>query len=269
MAVLSAALGRAVEEGLIPFNPSAGVRALPAFAVRPRALTVREVEDLRAAMTSDRDRLIVSLIAYAGLRPAEVVGLPWANVTAASVIVDRSAQYGKLVPTKTRRVRAVPIEKPVREDLDRAHKGANGELVAPGDRGGLLVWRNFVRRQWAAAALRAGVKAVPYDLRHTFATLLIYAGRPIPSVAAALGHASPSMTLDTYAHAVEDAGNRGFVDFAAVALDERGKRDAVLAPDLDRGDSARADMPANGDRMDADKLGGSLNGEVTVRHGTP
>jgi integrase len=38
-------------------------------------------------------------------------------------------------------------------------------------------------------------------MRHTVATLMLQGGVPVHEVAARLGHAKASMTLDTYAHA--------------------------------------------------------------------
>ena len=42
--------------------------------------------------------------------------------------------------------------------------------------------------------------ATPYDLRHSFASLLIHEGRSVPVVAALMDHSRPSTTLDTYSH---------------------------------------------------------------------
>ena len=43
----------------------------------------------------------------------------------------------------------------------------------------------------------------PYDLRHAFVSLLLAEGRSVVDVASQAGHA-PSMTLDTYAHVIEE-----------------------------------------------------------------
>jgi len=46
----------------------------------------------------------------------------------------------------------------------------------------------------------AGVRAAPYDLRHSFASLLIHEGRNPLLVAAAMGHASGQLLWKTYGH---------------------------------------------------------------------
>src|SRR5262245_61619696 len=71
LAVLSAALGLAAADGLLPANPCSGVRKLPVAVTRPRAMTPLEVERIRAEMPSLRDVILVGLLAYAGLRPGE------------------------------------------------------------------------------------------------------------------------------------------------------------------------------------------------------
>jgi integrase len=56
------------------------------------------------------------------------------------------------------------------------------------------------------AAKRAGLPEdlVPYDLRHTFASLLIWEGKlSIVEIAAQMGH-SPRMLLSTYAHVIAE-----------------------------------------------------------------
>jgi integrase len=81
------------------------------------------------------------------------------------------------------------------------------ELIFPGPGGrpwGDSALGNWKARSFRPARLAAGAAtATPYTLRHSFASLLIWEGRPITSVAAQLGH-SPAMTLRTYAHVFEE-----------------------------------------------------------------
>lgn len=48
------------------------------------------------------------------------------------------------------------------------------------------------------------VRIRPYELRHTYATLLLAAGENVKVVSERLGHASAALTLDVYSHVVPD-----------------------------------------------------------------
>ena len=58
---------------------------------------------------------------------------------------------------------------------------------------------------WHPACAAAGVRAVPYDGRHTYASLLIHEGRSIAFVAASMGHASATTTLRHYGHMFDES----------------------------------------------------------------
>jgi integrase len=63
---------------------------------------------------------------------------------------------------------------------------------------------------------RAGLRyRKPHTLRHTYASLLIQAGEPLPYVQRQLGHHSPAFTLAIYGHLIPQ-GDRRAVD----ALDD-------------------------------------------------
>ncbi|MFG2753538.1 site-specific integrase [Streptomyces xanthophaeus] len=46
-------------------------------------------------------------------------------------------------------------------------------------------------------------------LRHTYASVLLEAGESIVTLARWLGHSSPTITLDHYAHFMPEAGGKG------------------------------------------------------------
>ena len=63
---------------------------------------------------------------------------------------------------------------------------------------------NWRRRIFGPAAASGGVPgARPYDLRHSFVSLLIAEGHNIVEIARQAGH-SPKMALDTYAHVFDE-----------------------------------------------------------------
>ena len=65
-------------------------------------------------------------------------------------------------------------------------------------------WRNWRNRVFQPAAKKAGLSQTrPYDLRHSFVSLLIAERRTIIEVARQAGH-SPTMTLDTYGHIFDE-----------------------------------------------------------------
>lgn len=57
---------------------------------------------------------------------------------------------------------------------------------------------------WKRAQRETGTKFRVHDLRHWYATHLLREGVPIPTVSHWLGHSSPSVTLDVYAHWVDE-----------------------------------------------------------------
>ena len=71
---------------------------------------------------------------------------------------------------------------PLAADLEAIRPKVHGpdELVIPSPTGRMLDLHNWRERVFKPAPKAAG-KAVPYDLRHTFVSLLIHDGRSVPT----------------------------------------------------------------------------------------
>ena len=84
-------------------------------------------------------------------------------------------------------------------------------------------WDVFRANGWKTACKRAGLMPVPrpYDLRHSFASLLLAEGRAVHYVAAQLGH-SPVLTLSTYGHLIAEYAEAAQID---------AEREIILARD--------------------------------------
>jgi integrase len=204
-------LGFAVEKGRIPFNPADVLRGRGALPPQKRTTDVRpldpeQVEAIRVAMLRRRsahglrDATLVSLLAYAGLRPEEALALRWSNVAKTSIRVEHANANGEIKQTKTAERRTVrPLIAPLVADLDLWRSASIGEFVIPGDEG--EPWDAWKYANWRARTFKACAPpwATPYSCRHGFASLLIREGRTLADVARLMGH-SPTMTTQHYLH---------------------------------------------------------------------
>jgi integrase len=203
--LLGSILQRAFESGQIQTNPARAVRKAP----RPRRAEVRPlapatIERMRAA-SSPRDATLISVLAYAGLRPGEALALQWRDIRDQTILVERAVSLGEEKDTKTAAHRTVRLLAPLAADLRawrlRSGRPAGQALVFPSASG--AVWSQPAYQSWRRRAFKraldgAGIEhARPYDLRHSFASLLIHEGRSVIYVARQLGH-DARLTLTTY-----------------------------------------------------------------------
>ena len=197
--------------GRIAENPVRRVKK----ARRPRrdevqALSPTIIEEMRTAL-GPRDAALISVLAYAGLRPGEALGLRWGDIRERTILIQRSVSLGEEADTKTRQHRTVRLLAPLAADL-RSWRMADGrpdddELVFPGKNG--LPWTQAAYQSWRRRAFKRAVEAAglaharPYDLRHSFASLLLHEGRSVIYVARQLGH-DARLTLTRYGHVIDE-----------------------------------------------------------------
>ena len=80
--------------------------------------------------------------------------------------------------------------------------------LRPGEARSDAHWRNSRKRVFQPAAKATGLDDLrPYDLRHSFVSLLLSERRSLLEVAKQAGH-SPTMALATYGHVIEARGCR-------------------------------------------------------------
>ncbi len=245
LAVLQSILERAVEWRHVEANPVRAVRKPGQHRTRVvRPLSPVTVELMRGyLLETDRraDATLVAVLAYAGLRPGEAIGLRWQDIGERTILVERSVAFGEIKSTKTGGVWTVRLLTPLKDDLaawrELSSRATDADLVFPAPDGS--PWnadraRNWRKRAFAEAAEHTGVpQARPYDLRHSYVSLLIAQGASVIEVARQAGHA-PTMTLSTYAHLFDelDGGDRRPAEEQIIAA--RGTNDAsevsVLCP---------------------------------------
>lgn len=237
--VLRAALGAAVEDGLLRANPAdrahrvasarremrtwttAQVRAfLDHVATAPEGPGLSPRERYRYGL--DRRGLVMwRLFATTGMRRGEVLGLRWEDVDleGRAVRVQRSRSRGEHgmeygAPKTAKGRRRITIDR-VTADLLRGHREAqqaDRDLFGSGYLDGDLVFARAdgsphhpdgITGAFVRLSRQAGLPPIRlHDLRHSHATHALEAGVHPRVVQERLGHASIQMTLDTYSHSV-------------------------------------------------------------------
>lgn len=188
----------AMDAGYVTYDPFQGVRPAEEAESAPHWLPRQEYGRLmrtveRAANTAVtdysqriavRDRAMVALMVWAGLRVAEVVALDCADV-------EISERKGKVTILRGKRdkKREVPLNSEARRALSDwiGLRGAEGQALFIGKRGERLTTRAVQRRMEKFSQV-ADIKATPHMLRHTFAKRVLDTGEPLTAVQKLLGH---------------------------------------------------------------------------------
>jgi integrase len=225
--VLHGSLEQAVKWNLLAKNPAKLV-SLPRNEHREmRSLSVPEATRFLAAANSTRWQALWLLLLTTALRPGEALGLKWADLDGERMRIQRSLvrtsgcdwQLAEPKTSRSRRVVTIPatalsalLSHRARQAEERLLCGpdwCNLDLVFCTRSGNPLDYRTVVRRHFSPLLVEAKLGALrPYDLRHSCATLLLAAGENIKVVSERLGHASATLTLDTYSHVLPDMQQR-------------------------------------------------------------
>lgn len=224
----------AVRDRVISVDPTAGVR-LPRARRAEHTMVIPTPGQVRAALdhAAPEHRALVAVCAFAGLRLGEAAGLRADDLDAAAGLLSVRRQVqgtnvanAEVVPPKagSERVIAVPAEL---VDILREHINAIGTIRAEGylfTSGGHLLNRSSAGHIWRMIRKRAGLPAeyTLHTLRHFYASALIAAGCDVVTVQRALGHAQPSITLNTYSHlwnTAEDRTRAATADLMKTVLD--------------------------------------------------
>ena len=210
------ALRAAVLDRVLAEDPMLGLR-LPAVRKLEHAMRIPTPEEVNAIRDAAEEYLhpLLDLMAYAGLRIGEASAVQLGDIDflRRSVHVERQIQnrtgVRDIIPPKHESERVVPVPDALTSRVS-AHVASLGTF---GDEAWLLPGGtpspDMLRKAFNQACRGAGVSGItPHDYRHHYASGLIRAGLDAVSVARAMGHASPAITLKTYAHLWPDAADR-------------------------------------------------------------
>ncbi|WP_232364806.1 tyrosine-type recombinase/integrase [Desulfosalsimonas propionicica] len=219
----------AVRHGYISYNP---VRD----AERPRGqgneqekkirvLTPAEIQKLLDAVTDQKYKTLFQLAIMSGARQGELLGLKWSDVdwTNNQIHIQRTFNNQLWYDVKTRTSnRRVDLGPQTMADLKRwklACKPGKLNLIFPNQAGGAINHNNMIYRYFSPALKKAGIGKIRFhDLRHTKVSLMIEQGENIKYIQSQMGHSSPTVTLNVYAHLMKPVNQESARRFEKVIL---------------------------------------------------
>lgn len=223
---LKGAILDAVDEGLIPRDPT---RKAIIKGKQPRAKKIKFLNQFELhAMLADLDLSgeaswdwLILLVAKTGLRFSEALGLTPEDFDFArqTLSVNKTWDYkngGGFVPTKNASsVRKVQLDWQLIMQLSGLLKNLppSEPIFVKGK-----IYNSTANGILARHCKNANVPVISvHGLRHTHASLLLFAGVSIASVSRRLGHASMTTTQETYLHVIQELENKD-IDIVMRAL---------------------------------------------------
>lgn len=235
VAVLREAIQLAVTDKILTENPVLDVPTAKHQKEPPDPFSREELESLCADVQARHPGQVANLVEFwfwTGMRTSEVFGLQWDNVDLASgsvLVIEAVVRGLRKDRTKTNVARTVKLNSRALAALQqqRRHTQVAGGPVFHDPRYD-TPWtdeRAFRRSFWTPALKRLGIRyRRPYNMRHTYATVMLMAGMNPAFCAKQLGH-SVEMFHKTYARWLD--GDQNDREMARL-------ENALLAPERPR-----------------------------------
>lgn len=226
--IISASLRAAVPRYL-DHNPMTGVKLPKTQEQPPKAWTAQEVAALLRTAEGRAHEVWLWLSLGTGIRLGEARALLWSDVdvTNRTITVRHALDHttDALGPTKSRKTRVIELPDELVPILvaHRVRQKPRERSVCTSSYSGTVPRPRTVHSWLQQLCADAGVTVLsPHSTRHTCASLMLSSGVPITEVSRILGHSSPAITMNFYAHFVDQGQRRGATAMGAVLVPKNG-----------------------------------------------
>lgn len=208
----------AVDEGLIEKNPTRKIiiKGKEPRKKKPKFLNQYELQALLKQLNLKEEinwDWFILLVAKTGLRFSEALGLTPNDFDYfnQNLVVNKTWNYkkatGEIQPTKNESSkRKIQIDWQISMQFSQITKNmSEDKLIFVNGR----VFNSTINNRLEVLCKKANVPTITvHGLRHTHASLLLFAGVSIASVARRLGHSSMTTTQETYLHIIQELENQ-------------------------------------------------------------
>ncbi len=166
-----------------------------------------EIKDLLSAATDHKYRTLFKLAIMSEARQGELLGLKWTDVDWVNnqIHIQRAYNHGKWYKPKSKASnRKIDLGPSMITELKKWKLGCPKtelDLIFPSGAEKPIDQSKMLKNHFFPAKKEIGIENIRFhDLRHTYASLLIEQGENIKYIQSQLGHSSPTVTLNVYAH---------------------------------------------------------------------
>lgn len=170
-------------------------------------LTPAQITTFLEQVQDNKYQTLFLMAIMTGARQGELLGLKWGDINWKNkqVYIQRTFNKGRFFVPKTKGSRRhIDLSPVVVRELKKwrlACPANNLNLVFPNEAGEPMNYSNMVQRYFLPALKSADLPRIRFhDLRHTHASIRLANGENIKYIQTQLGHASPTVTLNVYAH---------------------------------------------------------------------
>ncbi|WP_159991961.1 site-specific integrase [Pelistega ratti] len=214
---LKGAILDAVDEGLLSRDPTrkAIIKGRPARVKKPKYLNQFELHTLIKQLNLTKELnwdWFILLIAKTGMRFSEALAITPNDFDFShqTLSINKTWNYkegGGFMPTKNRSsVRKIPLDwKTIIQFSDLIKDSPEDQPIFVKQK----IFNSTVNDILTRRCKKANIPIISlHGLRHTHASLLLFAGVSIASVARRLGHSNMTTTQKTYLHIIQELENR-------------------------------------------------------------
>ena len=170
-------------------------------------LNPEQIKTFVGATDNTKYKVLFRLAIMSGARQGELLALTWADVDGINnqISIRRTFNHQRFFDVKTETSRRkIDIGPAMMKELKKwklACPPNKQGLIFPNGSGNPINYSNLVNRYFFPALEAVELPKIRFhDLRHTYASLMIEQGENIKYIQSQLGHSSPTVTLNVYAH---------------------------------------------------------------------
>ena len=194
-----------------------------------KILTPSEISAFLAKVEDQKYHVMFMAAIFSGARQGELLGLKWNDVDweKSQIHIQRTFNKGRFFTPKTKSSkRKIDLGPRMMEELRKwklACPANKLDLIFQNNNGNPINYSNIINRHFRPALQAAGLPTMRFhDLRHTYASLQIEKGRNIKYIQSQLGHSTPTVTWNVYAHLMKSANQEAACDLEDMVFGTNG-----------------------------------------------